>query len=151
MWPGTRGDFHPAVLQIAGDAVLRDTALDDFVTAVANVANELRARFAELLLDRRFAADAADHLAAVAPRCAPADALGFEQHDGPAALGHRQRRRDAREAAADNAHIGLDRTFERRIARPVVCRRGIVRAYVIWIGHDRPLLSAPGGRNTNPA
>ena len=36
-------DLHPAVLQIAGDAVFRDAAFDDLVTAVANVAHELGA------------------------------------------------------------------------------------------------------------
>src|SRR5262249_1440546 len=116
----------------------------------ANVANELCTRCAELLLDRRFAADAADHLAAVASRCAPADTLGFEQDHGAAALGHRQCRRDAREATADNPHIRLHRTVERRIARLGVCGRGVVRAYVILICHDKPLLSAPSGETQIP-
>ena len=119
-------DLHPAVFQIASDAILGDAPLDDLVAAVANVADELGTGRAELALDRRFAADAADHLAAVASRCAPADAVGFEKHDGTAALGHRQCRRDAREAAADDAHVGLDRAFERRITRPVVGGRGVI-------------------------
>ncbi len=45
-------NLHPAVLQIAGDAVFGDTAFDDLVTAVANVAHELGAVLAELALDR---------------------------------------------------------------------------------------------------
>ena len=45
-------NLHPAVLQIAGDAVFRDAPLDDLVAAVANVAHELGAGRAELPLDR---------------------------------------------------------------------------------------------------
>ena len=142
-------DLHPAVLQIASDAVLGDASLDDLVAAVANIADELGTGRAELPLDRRFAADAADHLAAVASRCAPADAVGFEKHDGTAALGHRQRRRDAREAAADDAHVGLDRAFERRMARPVIGGRRVVRSYVILSLHERTISLHRRSRSTN--
>ncbi len=45
---GTRGNLHPPVLEIAGDGVFRDTVLDDLVAAVADVAHELSAGFAEL-------------------------------------------------------------------------------------------------------
>jgi hypothetical protein len=70
----------------------------------------------ELPFDRAFAvgAEADDHLAAVAPRRTPADALRFEQHHRVAALGEFQRRRHAGIAAADHAHVGRGVLRERR-------------------------------------
>ncbi len=123
---------------------------DDLMPAIANVAHELRAGRTELVFDRRFAADAADHLAAVAARRPPADAIGFEQDDGTAALGHRQRSGDAREAAADNAHIGLDRPLERRIARLVIGGRRVIRAYVILSCHDARCLACLAAKDKSP-
>ncbi len=61
-----RRNLHPAVLQIAVDVVRLDAALDDVVTDVPDVAQEAFACVAELALDASLAADAADHLAAVA-------------------------------------------------------------------------------------
>ena len=148
IWLGRAATSIQPRFRSQDDAVLGDAPLDDLVAAVANIADELGAGRAELALDRRFAADAADHLAAVASRCAPADAVGFEKHDGTPALGHRQCRRDAREAAADDAHVGLDRAFERRMARPVIGGRGVVRSYVILSLHVAPsTLSAPLSRH----
>ena len=143
IWLGRAATSIQPCFRSQDDAVLGDAPLDDLVAAVANIADELGTGRAELALDRRFAADAADHLAAVASRCAPADAVGFEKHDGTAALGHRQCRRDAREAAADDAHVGLDRAFERRMARPVIGGRGVVRSYVILSLHERTISLHP--------
>ena len=81
------GDFHPAGPVVAFDGVLGDALLDDLVAAIADVAHELGAGRAELALDAVLPADAADHLAAVAARRAPADAIGFEHDDRVAALG----------------------------------------------------------------
>src|SRR4029079_7763989 len=67
----------------------------------------------------------------------------FEKDDGTAALGHRQCRRDAREAAADDTHVGLNRAFERRMARPVIGGRGVVRSYVILSLHERTISLHP--------
>jgi len=55
---------------------------------------------------RQARAQAGTDLAAVAPRSAPADPLGLEQHHLEAALGQIERRRDPGETAADDTDIG---------------------------------------------
>ena len=135
--PRPRRNFHPAMLQIAGDSIFRDTPFDDVVATIADVAHKLGARFAELTLDRRFTADAADHLSAIAARCAPSDAIGFEQHDGTPALSHRQSCGDPGETAADDAHVGLDRAFERRIARQVIHGRRVIGLDMVLRRHGQ--------------
>jgi hypothetical protein len=57
-------------------------------------------------------ADAADDLPAVAPAGTPADAVGFQQHHVPAALGELQGRVDAAETAADHGDVAVDVIFQ---------------------------------------
>src|SRR5262245_62697431 len=102
-----RGHFHPAVLQVAGDLVFLDPALDDVVAAIAQLGEQPRASLSELALEGGRPAHARNQLAAVASRCSPSDAIGLEQDHGIAALGERESGREARESASDDADIGL--------------------------------------------
>ena len=65
----------------------------------------------------RALAQAGDHLAAIAPRCTPADLAAFEQHYLQATLGGVKGRRQAGTAAADHHQIGLDISHQRRMVR----------------------------------
>lgn len=97
-----------APAQIAVDGVLLDPATDDLHRLQAHQLECLHAVGAdhrEELLD--VMADAADQLAAIASTGAPADPVRFQQDHGEAALGQFQRRVHSREAATDDAHVGL--------------------------------------------
>ncbi len=54
------------------------------------------------------AAPTEDHLAAVAARCAPADALGFEHHDLVAGFREFQRSGQANVTRTEDADVGVD-------------------------------------------
>src|SRR5690606_14161228 len=74
-------DLHPPVLQIALNTMARDVLFDDVMAAIADVAKKTPPSIAKLGLEAVLPADAGDHLPAVAPRGAPADALRLENDD----------------------------------------------------------------------
>ena len=65
-------------------------------------------------------------LPAIAPRGAPADALGLEQRHLVAALGQLQSGREAGEAAADDGDVDGKAARQRRALGPLVGGRGII-------------------------
>ncbi len=116
-----------APAQIAVDGVLLDPATDDLHRLQAHQLECLHAVGAdhrEELLD--VMADAADQLAAIASTGAPADPVRFQQDHGEAALGQFQRRVHSREAAADDAHVGLFFAGQGRALDASVERGGVV-------------------------
>ena len=119
-----------AVLEVALDAVLGNAALDDLVTAPAQVPDEILDLAAEglahLLVHGPFAGQAAGDLAAIAAGGAPADLVGFDHRHLEAALGQLHRRGHAGETATDNGHIDLHRALHRRVIGLMVERGGVV-------------------------
>src|SRR5690606_6262881 len=90
--------------QIAVDGVALDTLADDVDGFEAHTLELIDAFLAEdidELLD--IMTDATNQLAAVASAGAPADPVGFQQHDAEAAFGQFDGGVEAGEAAADNA------------------------------------------------
>ena len=85
------------------------------------------------------ACEAADQLAAVAPARRPSDPRRLEHGDRMASLGEVERGRQAREARADHAHVGIGRAGERCMAGRIVDGRRVVRRDVRLVGeclHD---------------
>ena len=96
----------------------------------------------ELRHQTRVALQTALHLPAIAARRAPADAMGFEQHNLGTTISEEDGCRQARETATDNADIGFDLTLQLGIARGVVSRRGVVGSSVVLRSLGRHTRSA---------
>ncbi len=100
------GDVDVAGFQVTVDRVFLHPLVHDFVAAPAHVPDGPGNVFAKMFDDLFVAAEAANQLAAVAARSAPADAVGFDQRHLVAALGQRQRRGHPGKTAADDADVG---------------------------------------------
>ena len=125
--PAPVGGDQSAGLEIAGDGVLRDPMPHRRLGLLGQLPEQARALGPERLLELGHVDPlSGEHLAAVASGRARADPRRLQQHDVVAALGQVQRRRDAREAAADHAHVGIDRAGERRMRGHRVGRGGVV-------------------------
>ena len=104
---------HPVIFDQAEHGIGR--AADEIDQAPAALGTEFFLQLVRIVFQPR------NHLAAIAPRTAPAGLMRFQHHDARAALGEMQRGRQARIARADHDDVGRDAAFERG------CRRGCWR------------------------
>ncbi|MNS91277.1 hypothetical protein D3C72_1253590 [compost metagenome] len=118
------------MFEIALNAVLVDALLDDFMSAPAQVPDEiidLVAEFrAHLFAHRTIAGKAAGDLSAVAPGGAPADLVAFDDGDFQAFFGEFDSGGDAGEAAADDHHVDLVPALQGRVVGVLVKGGGVV-------------------------
>ena len=119
-------DGQHAGLQVAGDRMLRDEALEMGLCILRETPQRQRVvppdGGLEIVL---VAAMAAMDLPAIAARGARGDLGGFEHDDGEAALGERKRRSEPGIAGPDDADVGPHLALERRLGRERM-RRGPV-------------------------
>jgi hypothetical protein len=105
-----RGTQRAALNQFAANRESRDQ-IEHECRRAARKGEHAGAQFsAEIAFDDiRIVFEPRIDLAAVASRGAPAGLLGLEQHDAHAAFGQMQRRREARESAADDHDVRVRR------------------------------------------
>ncbi len=119
--------MEKAGLQIAIDPVARDEVLHQRIAFEAEIPEAARPFAAKHFFERTLIlALAHAELAAIAPRRAPADAFGFENHDGIAALREMKRGGKSRITRTHHADIGFLVACERRRGRMIVRRCGVV-------------------------
>jgi hypothetical protein len=127
---GFVGRVQMTVFEVALDAVFLDALLDDFMPAPAQVPDEIVDVIAEfrahLFAHRAVAGEAAGDLAAIAPGGAPADLVAFDDGDFQAFFGEFKGRGDAGKAAADDHHVNLVPTLQRRVVGVLVEGGGVV-------------------------
>ncbi len=99
--------------EVAGNGEADDQAADQRLRLLRHVPEQLGALKAEAPLQPELVLPLAGmDLAAAAARRAVGDPAGFQQHHIRTGIGEVDRRGQAGEAAADNADIGLARSFE---------------------------------------
>ncbi len=109
---------HRAGRPVAVDGVLGDAFAQQANGVERHFPDKVRALGAELALEwLHLAGIACQRLTAVTARSAPADVSPFEQHYLHAALAQFQRGRQTGQTPADDAHIRLHLTLQRRMAR----------------------------------
>ena len=150
--PGLRRDLNETVLEIAIDTVFLNPLADDVIAAPLQVPDERSDTVAVLLRDLPETAHAVDHLPAVAPGGAPANAVGLDERDRVAPLGKCQRGRDAGEARADDADIRDRLPIEFRVVRRFADRRSVigVRVFLSLMFRSHGLIILTLAPNENP-
>jgi hypothetical protein len=121
------GGDQGAWLEIAADRVLCDPLPHGRLGLLRQLPEQTRALEPERPLELNHIDPlSGEHLAAVASGRACPDPRRLQQHHVIAALGQMQRRGGAGEAAADHAHVGIDRAGEPRMRCGRIGRGGVV-------------------------
>ena len=128
-------DCRRAAHIVAFDVVFLDARFDDLIAEIAGLPEEFLGLRAHLFDEFAFAGPAGEHLSAVAARRAPADAVRFGDSDGEAAIGERERRGDAGEAAADDGDVDFHVAGERRAFGRLMRRLLVVGFGMRVLGH----------------
>ncbi len=127
-----------APMQIALDRVALDQIFQELERLNRDVPHLARGTDADLLGDFVLTGrESRQRLSAAAPRCAPPDAMPFQERDAITPLRKVQRSRAPGHPAADDADVRVDVSAERRVVRRRIGGRCVVGADVICRHRER--------------